>query len=181
MTLAGRRGSWEASLQPRRGALTQPKPAAWVNEISSGFAKALKGVINPPNRLRRRAIVRPISPFRAIAGATLVVAPGWPQGPPLQRDFFTPPIGLSCAGVAPLGLNRRCPRVATRAAPTTRCFHALKGIPPKTASAATTAGSANCRGCAESRPGCPREGSKAVPRSKERNPHRCWACQSRFD
>jgi hypothetical protein len=33
--------------------------------------------------------VKEITYWRGVVGATLVVAPGRPQGPPLQRDFFT--------------------------------------------------------------------------------------------
>jgi len=47
-----------------------------------------------------------IALWRRVVGATLVVAPGRPQGPPLQRDFFTPSkpwVGLAPRESAPEG------------------------------------------------------------------------------
>ena len=43
-----------------------------------------------------------IALWHRVVGATLVVAPGRPQGPPLQRDFFTPSQALGSQAPAPV-------------------------------------------------------------------------------
>jgi len=86
-------GSCGERLQPQRGALTQPRPTAWVDEvIPLGFAKALKGrdkSSEQPSYACSRNVYSALSGLNAKR----------------RKDSRTQAVGLGCASAAPLGLS----------------------------------------------------------------------------
>ncbi len=96
------RGSWDARLQPQRGALTQPRRTAWVNEVVPlRFAKALKGRDQSSERASY-AVSR--EAYSALSGLNANCRTG----------SRTQAVGLGCAGAAPLGLSALTPPVASQ-------------------------------------------------------------------
>ena len=96
------RGSRDARLQPQRGALTQPRPTAWVNEVvPQRFAKALKGRDQSSERASG-AVSR--EAYSALSGLNANCRTGSP----------TQAVGLGCAGAAPLGLSALTPPVSSQ-------------------------------------------------------------------